>query len=341
MSRSITQSFCQQRSRHAATASSADRARPVAVGVRGGRSARPVRSSTPATTVCATRSATVGTPERRGCPPPCGLRDLHRPHRGREVRPRRHPIPDLVQVVLQILLELRQRHLVHPRRTLVRPDLLHTPPRPPSFEISNDLPGDFSSPTRLLPGSSRLTEQHSHERPGPFAPPPLQGPHHYYEPVRRRSPATVLSPSRLRAARDTPSPHPASRPGHIRARLLHVPRGSRRPGSRRLNAGHRLASKRAPARLIPGSHGHPGFDATLSISTRHRTISFRSPSRSPPDASTGAFSSSLTTTVFSQRSMRRFEASPRRATPKGHKPSSPTQHRIKKPCLHRSSLQRP
>src|SRR5918998_2177975 len=32
----------------------------------------------------------------------------------------------------------------------------------------------------------------------------------------------------------------------------------------------------------------------------------------------GAFSSSLTTTVFSQRSMRRFDASPRRATPKGH-----------------------
>src|SRR5450631_3233260 len=48
------------------------------------------------------------------------------------------------------------------------------------------------------------------------------------------------------------------------------------------------------------------------------TIRSRSPSRSPPDASTGAFSSSLTTTVFSQRSMRRLEASLRRAAPKGH-----------------------
>ena len=48
------------------------------------------------------------------------------------------------------------------------------------------------------------------------------------------------------------------------------------------------------------------------------TIRSRSPSRSPPDASAGAFSSSLTTTVFSQRSMRRLEASLRRATPKGH-----------------------
>ena len=48
------------------------------------------------------------------------------------------------------------------------------------------------------------------------------------------------------------------------------------------------------------------------------TIRSRSPSRSLPDASAGAFSSSLTTTVFSQRSMRRLEASLRRATPKGH-----------------------
>jgi hypothetical protein len=48
-------------------------------------------------------------------------------------------------------------------------------------------------------------------------------------------------------------------------------------------------------------------------------IRLRSPSQSPPDASHGAFSSSFTTTVFSQRSMRWFDATPRRATPKGHK----------------------
>jgi hypothetical protein len=51
-----------------------------------------------------------------------------------------------------------------------------------------------------------------------------------------------------------------------------------------------------------------------------------SPSRSLPDAVIRAFFSSLTTTVFSQRSMRRFDTSPagrhRRA-----KPSSPAQHR--------------
>jgi hypothetical protein len=41
-----------------------------------------------------------------------------------------------------------------------------------------------------------------------------------------------------------------------------------------------------------------------------------------------AFSVSLTTTVFSQRSIRWFEASPRRAAPKGQ-PSSLAQHSIK------------
>src|SRR6478672_7109224 len=64
-----------------------------------------------------------------------------------------------------------------------------------------------------------------------------------------------------------------------------------------------------------------GFDTSA-------TIRLRSPSRSPPDASYGAFSSSLTTTVFSQRSMRRFEAFLRRTAPKGQ-PSSFTQHRIR------------
>jgi hypothetical protein len=41
----------------------------------------------------------------------------------------------------------------------------------------------------------------------------------------------------------------------------HVPRGSSRSGSRHLYAGHRLTSKRAPARIIPRSNTYPGFDA--------------------------------------------------------------------------------
>jgi hypothetical protein len=47
----------------------------------------------------------------------------------------------------------------------------------------------------------------------------------------------------------------------------HVPCSSRRPGSRRLHAGHRLANKRTPARLIPESFIHPGSDVVSTFST--------------------------------------------------------------------------
>jgi len=75
--------------------------------------------------------------------------------------------------------------------------------------------------------------------------------------------ATVLNTSRfqplsaLPLAPDTTNPCQAQFPRPP----SHVPYGSRRPDSRRLHAGHHLANKRAPARLIPGSHWHPGFDA--------------------------------------------------------------------------------
>ena len=64
----------------------------------------------------------------------------------------------------------------------------------------------------------------------------------------------------------------------------------------------------------------PGFDATYLSYDTSTAIPHGdcAPSfRSPPDASRAPFSTSLTTTVFSQRSMWWFEASHRRATPKG------------------------
>ena len=70
-------------------------------------------SSTIFTTVCATRSATVGMP--RGRVPPLSFVNLDEPHGRRKVRARRHPIPDLVEVVLQVLLECRQRLAIHAR----------------------------------------------------------------------------------------------------------------------------------------------------------------------------------------------------------------------------------
>src|ERR1700679_2476080 len=55
------------------------------------------------------------------------------------------------------------------------------------FEIWNGLPDAFSPSTRLLPVTPVDLANSSHGRPCPFAPPPLQGLHRYYEPVRRRA----------------------------------------------------------------------------------------------------------------------------------------------------------
>jgi hypothetical protein len=92
--------------------------------------------------------------------------------------------------------------------------------------------------------------------------------HHYYELVRQR---VRIGTRRLAvsAAWRTPS---RTRPlagerALYRRTLSHVSCSSRRSDSRRLYAGHRLANKRAPARLFPGLCTHPGFDAISYFST--------------------------------------------------------------------------
>jgi len=85
------------------------------------------------------------------------------------------------------------------------------------------------------------------------------------------TPSLTVSP-----AREPPS----RRNRHYRAAPSHVPHRSRRSGSRRLHAGHHLAGKRAPSRLVPGLSTCPGFDASQPVSTRQRLQ--RSSSWSPP-----------------------------------------------------------
>ena len=52
------------------------------------------------------------------------LRYLNRSHRPREIAPRRHPIPQLVEVVHLVGREIVDAHSVHARRSTVRSDLL-------------------------------------------------------------------------------------------------------------------------------------------------------------------------------------------------------------------------
>src|SRR5258706_5667632 len=66
------------------------------------------------------------------------LRYFHRPHRWREVAPRRHPIPDLVKVVLQILLEVLDGTPSTPGAPLLALTLSYAS-HISCLEISNDL----------------------------------------------------------------------------------------------------------------------------------------------------------------------------------------------------------
>src|SRR5205823_6211652 len=55
---------------------------------------------------------------------PMILRYLHAPHRPREVTPRGHPVPQLVEIVPQLLGEQADADRVHARRPVIGPDLL-------------------------------------------------------------------------------------------------------------------------------------------------------------------------------------------------------------------------
>jgi len=130
------------------------------------------------------------------------------------------------------------------------------------FEISNGLSGDFNSPIATPPEPQRVSVDPM--KTATDDPTPSLHPHY-----RGFTTTTSRSASRTRDGTHThairgllPFTHPGNPNGQCRIRPSPVPCRSRRPGSRRLHAGHRLANQRAPARLIPGSSGYPGFDVT-------------------------------------------------------------------------------
>jgi hypothetical protein len=139
------------------------------------------------------------------------------------------------------------------------------------------------------------------------------------------SAASVLtafgSPPRHAPSRDLQGLRPRSQ--HRRP-PSHVPCQSRRPGSRRLHAGHHLASNRDTRQAYRERTARPpGFRCQPRLCSRRlnsarppglprRTLLERLPGPHLTRSS-APFSLSLTTTVFSQRSTGRFGASP----PKG------------------------
>ena len=302
---------------------------------RGERSARPSTSSSSATTVCATRSADRRHPEHPRASA-MRLRYLHRAHRRRELGARGHPIPDLVKVVLA------------GRPRTPRYSTPSTPGAPlfaltfshasytAHFEISNGLSLRLQLAHATPPQTPRvrLIERTQSQMTRPLRSTPITG----ASPLLRAGPpAGSRNGTHPRATRRLPPSHPPGNPDEqYRIRPSPVPCRSRRPGSRRLYAGHRLANQRAPARLIPGSCRHPGFDVTCICFDTSTAIRSRSPSRSPPDTSHAPFPHRSPRSRHRSRSMWRFEASPAGRLRRADNPSSPAQHRFTKLYLHRT-----
>ena len=162
------------------------------------------------------------------------LRYLDEPHRRRMIRARRHPIPDLVQVALQVLLERRQGYAVHARSTAVR---LH-----PLVSFPDELLGNvvrLCLRHRLLP--SRVGRSLRQECRVPSLRPHCRASSLLQTRPSLR-PASVLGSSRFRRLEVSLG---------IGATGSHVPHKSLSLVSRRLHAGRRSASRQAPSELRP------------------------------------------------------------------------------------------
>jgi hypothetical protein len=164
--------------------------------------------------------------------------------------------------------------------------------------------------------------------------------HSYYEPVRQRAPQLVLNASGFRRwhapSRDLGGPRPRS---PYQRSPSHVPCQSRRPGSRRLHAGHHLASNRDTRQAHHGRTARPpAFDATSIVLT---TPQQRTPTRDNP---AGRFLERLPGPHLTRQARLLPDRSPRRSSanaargglapsPEGrrwraNKPPSLAQHRL-------------
>ena len=139
-------------------------------------------------------------------PRPVIFRYLHRPHRPREIAPRSHPVPQLVEVVPPPLAEHGDADGVHTGRTTIRPDPLPRPPPRGACRSQTTSPSAWVSPVSSSPQMGWPRSDPG--LPGPFAPAPLQSLHRYYRPVRPSAPHRYSAPQGV-----PPSAFSLSRPG--------------------------------------------------------------------------------------------------------------------------------
>ncbi len=186
--------------------------------------------------------------------------------RGRLIRTRRHSIPDLVQVALQVLFVCRQGHPIHARSTAVR---LH-----PLVGFPNEL---LRNLIRL-----RLRHRLLPSRVGVRLRPECRVPS-----LRPHCQASSL-------LRTRPSLRPASVLGSLRFCRLEVSLGIEAPGShvphkslslvsRRLHAGRRSAGRQAPSELRPRPTTGAWFRRHSNAFDTSSTVHSRSSYQRTPD----------------------------------------------------------
>src|SRR6266581_5246415 len=122
------------------------------------------------------------------------------------------------------------------------------------FGMLNGFPSGPDLPTRLLPEHRLVARESKPQMSRPLRSAPITGVSSLLRAGPPACAATVLTPpSFCRSAYSLSHPLPEQQHQALYQHMpSHVLHSSRRSGSRRLHAGHRLASKRAPARLIPG-----------------------------------------------------------------------------------------
>ena len=198
----------------------------------------------------------------------------------------------------------------------------------------------------------RLIESDIPDQPAPslHRHPSKQRLHGYYGPVRQRAPRSVLNASGFRRwhapSRDLGGLRPRS---PFRRSPSHVPCKSRRPGSRRLHAGHRLASHRDTRQAHHGRTARPpAFDATsITLTTpQQRTPTPDPPGRalsgtsswSPPDASSAPSPCRSPRRSSANAAQGGLTPPPEGRRRRANKPPSLAQHRLYEDRLHQSSF---
>ena len=234
------------------------------------------------------------------------FRYLNRSHRPREIAPRRHPIPQLVEVVHLVDREIVDAHSVHARRSTVRSDLL---PR-----LENETLRNLKRLQLLLPRSiCRLLPRTVDLQTTVNCPAPSLRPHYRASPLLRAGPplcpASVLSHSQCPLL--VVLPLAANNTSRLyRGDRFSCSMPAPAMSSRHLYTGHHRGHIQAAPRLRthrgePLSQDHPQipvsmpslfrFDASAVVhtcSSSHRTpaplTARRQPQRSPPRLLTDA-----------------------------------------------------